>query len=92
MLARHPLIPDNVLMAFVSLACSLLLFMTGWTGLSFFILGPFGIYFAWRSYQRTRALIRPFSAARRLLALTPLFIAIAVIPLTLMLVSATYRA
>lgn len=79
-------------MAFLSLACSLLLFLTGWTVLSFFIFGPLGIYFAWRSYRRTRTLLRPFSTGRRLLALTPLFIAIAVIPLTLMFISATYRA
>jgi hypothetical protein len=66
-------------MAFLSLACSVSLFLTGWTMLSFFIFGPLGIYLGWKSYQRSRARARPFGIGRRLVALTPLFIAIAIL-------------
>ncbi|GGY36256.1 hypothetical protein GCM10007387_18210 [Pseudoduganella albidiflava] len=79
-------------MAFLSLLCSLLLFVTGWAVLPFFVLCPLAIYLGVRSYKQLMVRNPRAGRGRRLLALMPLFIAIAAIPLTLAFISATYRA
>lgn len=80
-----------MLMAILSLLCSLMVFVLIWAILPIFIFGPLGIYFGWKSYRRVTA-GRPVGPLRRLLALLPMGIAIAVIPLALALVDAGYRA
>lgn len=79
-------------MAFLSLLCSLLLFVTGWAVLPFFVLGPLAIYLGVRSYKQSMGRNPRAGRGRRLIALMPLFTAIAAIPLTLVFISATYRA
>jgi len=79
-------------MAALSLLCSLLLFLTAWTGVSILILGPLSIYCGWKSYKQKRARAISLGGGARLLALTPMLIAIAAIPLALIFVGATYRA
>ena len=79
-------------MAFLSLLCSFLVLVTCWLLLPIFILGPLAIYFGWKSYKQTRARVPQLDPARRLLALTPMFIAIATMPATIFFVNATYRA
>lgn len=81
-----------MLLAFLSLLCSFLLFLTGWTVVTFFILGPLAIYLAWKSYKEVSERIHRGGSGSRLLALASLLIAIAAIPLTLMFINATYRA
>lgn len=80
-----------MLMAILSLLCSLMVFVLIWAILPIFIFGALGIYFGWKSYRRGTA-GRPVGPLRRLLALLPMGIAIAVIPLALALVDAGYRA
>lgn len=80
-----------MLMAILSLLCSLLVFVLIWAILPIFVFGPLGIYFGWKSYRRVTA-GRPVGPMRRLLALLPMCIAIAVIPLAMAIVQTTYRA
>lgn len=79
-------------MAILSLFCSLLLFLTGWAVVPFFVLGPLAIWFAHRSYQASKARYPRAGHGRRLLARIPMVIAIAIIPATLAFINATYRA
>ena len=80
-----------MLMAILSLLCSLLIFVLIWAILPIFVFGPLGIYFGWKAYRRFTAGER-VGLGRRLLALLPMGIAIVVIPLALALVDAGYRA
>lgn len=80
-----------MLMAILSLLCSLMVFVLIWAILPIFIFGPLGIYLGWKAYRRFTAGGR-VGLGRRLLALLPMGIAIAVIPLALALVDAGYRA
>ena len=93
MLARYSIAFMLMLMAFLSLSCSLLLVVTCWTGITFFVFGPLSIYFGWKSYKKQLAARgHRASAGVRLLALAPMLIAVATIPLSLMFLNATYRA
>ncbi len=80
-----------MLMAFLSLLCSFLLFLTGWLMVPFFVFGPLSIYFGWKSYKQSRARMHG-GTGMRLLALMPMFIAIVAIPGTLIFIQATYKA
>lgn len=79
-------------MAVFSLFCSLLVFLTGWAVVPFFVFGPLAIWFAHRSYQASKARHPRAGRGRRLLARVPMLVAIAVIPATLAFINATYRA
>lgn len=57
-----------------------------------FFFGPLSLYFGWKSYRQTAERVSQMGLSMRLLALTPLVIAIATIPLTLMFMQAAYRA
>ena len=80
------------MMTALSLLCSFLAVFTLWLILPIFIFGPLAIYFGWKSYKRARARAPQMSLGRRLLALTPMLIAIATMPCAMMIISTGYRA
>lgn len=78
--------------AALSLLFSFLAVLTVWLILPVFIFGPLAIYFGWKSYRQARVDLPQMRLHRRLLALTPLLIAIVTMPGMMMVVSSGYRA
>lgn len=78
--------------ALFSLLCSFFIFLTAWLVLPLLVLFPLALFFAMKFYKRTMHRYPAASNWQRLLALLPLFIAIASIPLSLIFINANYRA
>jgi len=81
-----------MLMASLSLMCSLLVFLTSWAVLPIFVFIPLAIWCGWRSYRQAAARHPAPGMGRRLLALVPLGVAIATIPLVVLFFQHGYRA
>ncbi|GAB3378026.1 hypothetical protein [Massilia agri] len=79
-------------MAVLSLLCSVALVFTVWLILPIFILGPLGIYFGWKSFRQASTRLPTPSPGRRLLALTPMLLAIVTMVGMIAVVNVGYRA
>lgn len=76
----------------LSLGCSFMMFVTAWLVLPLLVLFPLAIFFAMKGYKELVVSYPNANIALRLVMLTPIFIAIATIPLALMFISANYQA
>jgi hypothetical protein len=81
-----------MVMALLSLLCSFFLFLTWWLVLPILVLGPLSIYFAFKSYKQAMARFPGGGIGVRLLALTPMFTAIATFPLMVIFFNNQYQA
>ncbi len=79
-------------MAVLSLLCSIAMVFTVWLILPIFLLGPLGIYFGWKSYRQVSTRTPAPGPGRRLLALTPLLLAIVTMFGMIAAVNVGYRA
>ncbi|WP_426103291.1 hypothetical protein [Massilia sp. TSP1-1-2] len=78
--------------AILSLFCSFLMFLTAWLVLPLLVLLPVSIFFGWKGYRETITTYPEAGILVRLLAMAPILVAIATVPLALLFINANYQA
>ncbi|MGG7605821.1 hypothetical protein [Massilia sp. BKSP1R2A-1] len=76
----------------LSLLCTVAMVFTVWLILPIFFLGPLAIYFGWKSFKQVSTGLPAPSPGRRLLALTPMLLAIVTMAGMITVVNVGYRA
>ena len=75
----------------LSLFCSMLTFVTSWLVLPILLFCPLALFFGAKSYKEV-SLLFPKSIIAKLLATTPMVIALVVVPLSLIFINQNYQA